>query len=293
MYLTGFTDEAASDIEKQIEVCRILGWEWIELRSVDGENIVNLPEEKFERICEKLEDAEIRVSCFESEIANWSRKITDSPERDYREMERAITRMKRMGTDKIRIMSYAVPENIRVSEKEIEEEVIGRLAELVRIAENGGVICLHENCETWGGRSYEHTLRLIDAIDSPSFRLVFDTGNPFTIKDIRGEPPYSYQDALEFFRNVRAYIDYVHIKDGIIKNGKVEYTYPAEGCSHVTEIIGELFKSGYKGGFSIEPHMAVVFHDPDITSSDEYKWSTFIEYGRRTEKLLREAGYRW
>jgi len=42
MYLTGFADEAATDIDGQIRVTQNLGWKYIEARNVDGKNIYDL-----------------------------------------------------------------------------------------------------------------------------------------------------------------------------------------------------------------------------------------------------------
>lgn len=50
MYYTGFADEAARGITGQIEATKKLGWKWIESRAVDGVNIHDLPEEKFEAV---------------------------------------------------------------------------------------------------------------------------------------------------------------------------------------------------------------------------------------------------
>jgi len=291
MYLSGFTDEAANDIDKQIQACRELGWKWLDLRSVDGVNIINLPDEKFDKVCSKLSEENIGVSGFGSEIANWSRKISDPPDRDYQELKQAIPRMKRLGVKMIRVMSYHTPEG-RVGEfPEIEREVVSRLKKIAKIAEDEGIVCVHENCETWGGQSPEHTLFLLEQIDSPSFKLAFDTGNPFALVDRRGEPPFQYKDALEFYYKVSDHIAYVHIKDGRMDGDTPIYTFPGEGACRVQEILNQMRKNGYDGGFSIEPHIAVVFHDPSIVTSEEYRWKTFIEYGRCTEKLLKKAGY--
>ncbi len=53
-------------------------------------------------------------------------------------------------------------------------------------------------------------------------------------------------------------------------------------------IIKDLLASGYDAGFSIEPHLAVVFHDATVKASDELQYSTYVEYGRRLEKLIGE-----
>lgn len=68
-------------------------------------------------------------------------------------------------------------------------------------------------------------------------------------------------------------------------------TFPGEGDGHVREICADLRKTGYDGGFSIEPHLAVVFHDKSVQSPDEVRRRNFVEYGRRMEKILASAGY--
>ena len=44
MYLSGFADEAAEDIESQIKATKGLGWNYIEARQMNRKNISNLSE---------------------------------------------------------------------------------------------------------------------------------------------------------------------------------------------------------------------------------------------------------
>ena len=290
MYLTGITDEASDSLDRQIRVCAELGWQWIDLRTIGGVNITNIPDSEYDALLAKLSEAGLRISSFGSAIANWGRRVSDPLETDLEELGRAIPRMHKAGTKFLRIMSYrpedgGSPDNLRA-------EVIRRLREIVRRAEDGGVVCVHENCDTWGGQSYEHTLRLLEEIDSPAFSLVFDTGNPVETRDQRDGATTTYQDAYQFYRAVREYISYVHIKDGYVEHGNTVYTYPGKGQARVPEILRDLHDSGYDGGFSIEPHVAVVFHDPSVTADERERWNSFQEYARHTRKLLEEAGYR-
>jgi sugar phosphate isomerase/epimerase len=292
MYLTGFADEAAPDMDGQIRAMNELGWRNIEARNVDGENLTNVSDEKFDEVCAKLDDAGIVINCFGSAVANWAKKITDPPDSSYEELKRAIPRMHRLETELIRVMSFAVPEDASINSPDVVNEVIRRMKELVRIAEDGGVTLVHENCDNWGGRSHEHTLRLLEAVPSPNLKLVFDTGNPVFRKDVRGEPPYRYQDAWEYYSNVKEFIAYIHIKDGKIYDDTVRYTFPGEGDGHVKRILADLHKSGYDGGISIEPHLAVVYHDSTKQSDATIRYENFVEYGRRMEKLVAEAGWK-
>ena len=290
MNITGFTDEAVPGIEGQIEVCRQLGWNRIDLRSIDGINITAVDDAIFETIAEQLESAGIEAVSFGSTIANWSRTLETPFEEDVAELRRALPRMRRLGTSMIRIMSYRAPAGPVGSNPEAEAEILRRLTSLTRIAEEHGIVCIHENCETWGGQSWEHTLFLLERIDSPSFKLAFDTGNPFWIDDVRTGAA-GRQDALEFYRKVRGGVAYVHIKDGRMRGDEAEYTWPGEGDGRVEEILAELRGDGYAAGVSIEPHMAVVYHDPSVTSYAAYRRQVFLEYAERTAELCSKAGF--
>ena len=71
MYYTGFADEASVGLDGQIKATKALGWKYIESRAIDGTNIHDLPEDKFEEAVAKLEEAGVMVNCFGSAVANW------------------------------------------------------------------------------------------------------------------------------------------------------------------------------------------------------------------------------
>jgi sugar phosphate isomerase/epimerase len=148
---------------------------------------------------------------------------------------------------------------------------------------------VHENCMNFGGMSWKHTLELVENV--PGLRLVYDTGNPVFTDDRARPKPYPKQSSWEFYSKVKEYISYVHIKDGVWNEAtqNCDYTFPAEGEGDVERIVKDLLAGGYDGGFSIEPHMAVVHHEDTGTTKEEIKYQLYIEYGRRMEELLRRA----
>jgi len=288
MYFTGFADEASKGIDNQIRAVKELGWNNIEARNVDGINIHDLPDEKFEEVWQKLSDAGVKINCFGSAIANWSKKIDEPFESSLAEIDRAIPRMKKLGTDLIRIMSFAILEN-RSPDDQMEHERFKRVREIHKRFLDAGITPVHENCMNYGGMGWPYTLKLIENV--PGLKLVFDTGNP-VVSDDRSKPePFPKQSALEFYENVKEHIAYVHIKDAIWDAGKNKalFTYPNEGAGEIKKIVKDLLKSGYDGGFSIEPHMSVVHHDNSIKSTDELRYDNFIEYGRRFMELVKST----
>jgi sugar phosphate isomerase/epimerase len=284
MYFTGFADEAAKDINGQIAATKELGWGYIEARSINGVNIHDIPEAEFDTLCDELADAQIKVNCFGSTIANWAEQITDPFEISLEKTKRAIPRMQRLGTKLIRIMSYALIEG-KGADEQMEEERFRRLRELKKIFGDAGVVALHENCMNYGGMSAQHTLKLIENV--PGLKLVFDTGNP-VFNDDRTKKPGTKQASWQFYNEVKEHISYIHIKDAMWNEAeqREEYTYCGQGDGDVEEILNDLLKGGYNGGISIEPHLAAGFHQ-DSGDVDEKKMrETYVEYGRRLEKIV-------
>lgn len=290
MYLTGFADEAASSIDGQIAATKKLGWSNIESRAIDGTNIHDISEEKFEIVCAKLEEAQVNINCFGSAICNWGKKITDPFDITIEEIERTIPRMQRLGTKLIRIMSYAVLPD-KGPDDQMEEERFKRLREVVKRFNDAGITPVHENCMNYGGMGYPYTLKLVENV--PGLKLVYDTGNPVFTDDRSKPEPYPKQSSWEFYSNVKEFIEYVHIKDGIWnpETKKCEYTYCGEGEGDVVKIINDLVANGYDGGISIEPHLVHVFHEEDGSQASEEKMTAaYVEYGKRITKIIEDAG---
>lgn len=291
MILTGFADEAAPDLATQIKATQELGWESISARGINGKNIHELSEEEFESSVAELESAGIKIPEFGSMIGTWGKSITTDFQITLDEIERAIPRMKRLGTEIIRVMSYA--QEPWGSDQQ-EEERFRRLREITARFTDAGLTVAHENCMNWGGFSSEHTLRLIEEV--PNLKLIFDTGNPVFQLD-RSKPnkdgTFPWQDALEFYQAVKEHIIHIHIKDCLnpsAEGEEPEYVFPGEGQGYVPEILADLKADGYKGYIAIEPHVATVFH---VTDGQEPDWQqcydSYVAYGKALEKIITEG----
>ena len=298
MYLTGFADEAGADFSKQIAATVELGWKYIESRNINGKTLATLSEEEFETVCGQLADSGIAINCYGSAVANWSKapRSDEDFESSKSELLAAIPRMHKLGIKMIRGMSFAYAKGEKPDSPELEEIIFKKVQELVDICEDAGIIYAHENCMNYGGLSHLHTLKLLERIRNKNFTLVYDTGNPVLNYRVIGEPPYALQSSWEFYYNVREFISYVHIKDGTAvpneegTRPKCDFCYAGDGSGDVRAIVLDLLKRGYDGGFSIEPHVASVFHEAEPErDKDELRYTSYVEYGRRFEKLLNEC----
>ena len=289
MILTGFTDEAGQSLNTQIRATQELGWTHLSARSISGRNIHDLSNSDFATVADQLDAAEIKVVEFGSLIGNWSKPIESDFSITLAEIERAIPRMHRLGTKLVRIMSYAQKP---WGDEQHADERFRRLREIVDRFSDEGLMPLHENCMNWGGFSASHTMRLVEEV--PNLKLIFDTGNPVFQLDRSKPEPYPWQDPLDFYQATKEHVAHVHIKDCLNPpEGATEperYTMPGEGQANLMTILRQLHTDQYSGGYSIEPHIATVFHATENETVDpEESYKSYVEYGKAFEALLLQS----
>jgi sugar phosphate isomerase/epimerase len=289
MILTGIGDEAGARLDTQIQAAQELGWKYLEMRVVEVPgfpkgNFHDIPDRAFDLAVQRLGEAGLGVYCFGSAIANWAKKITDPFDITVAEVKRCIPRMQRLGTKFVRIMSFKPGD----AEEKTPPEVFRRIAEVTKMFRDAGLQPVHENCMNYGGMSWRHALELLE--HCPGLKWVFDTGNPVFNADRIKPKPWPRQNAWEFWEHVRDHVAHIHIKDATYVPAKndCDYNYPGEGQGHVREILKDAFARGYDAGISIEPHVAVVFHDTTVKASDKDIYDSFIRYQRQLEAMIAE-----
>jgi sugar phosphate isomerase/epimerase len=298
MFYSGIGSEAGVSIDQQIMATVELGWKHIDLRNIDNVNITDISDELFDEVFEKLNGADITVSCFASNVANWGKDPRNPQdfESSLGELERAIPRMKRLGTKMIRGMSFRTPKEEKHITRELENELLSKIKTIVRRCEDAGIVYVMENCVCYFTQSYEHMDRIRESIDSPAFKVVFDPCNPLMTDNRMGKKPYSKQVSWEAYQHLKDLIVYFHVKDGryvIETDGifpEVEYKYPGEGDADIERIVKDLLESGYDGGFCIEPHISNPYCDKTEDPADNdlvrFQLNSYVDYGRRTQALI-------
>ena len=277
----GFADEAGKTLAEQIKVTQELGWPGLELRLLEGKNFCDLDDQTFYAAYDTLVASGIKVVGFGSQIANWSRPITTDFQKDVDELKRNIPRMNKVGTKLIRIMSYPNDKDNPWPEAEWKREVFRRLYKLARIAQDGGVVLAHENCNGYGGLGPKQALEMLAEVNSPALKLIIDTGNT-TLHDNDNEATWRY------YSQTVEHTIHVHVKAGKPGAGGEWVTcYPDEDPVQA-RIFADLKKRGYDGWISIEPHLAAAVHAGKDVSDAAEAASIYVEYGRRLVKLCQE-----
>lgn len=278
--LSGLSDEAADSIDGQIAAHRTLGWAWLELRLVDGQQLssAQCSEEFFGEVARKIARAGMEVSGFASAIGNWGRSIRGDFAVDLEDLRAVIPRMKQVGARFIRTMSWA---GDGTPVEEWRDEAVRRYQELAKVAEDGGVVLLHENCTGWGALGPAEAREFFERVDHPNVRSLFDIGNTVAFG----------HDSWEYYQAVRPYIEYVHIKDCRFhpkREDSSDFTFPGEGDARVCDILADLWKSGYRAGGAIEPHVASIVHLGPSNASPEKRFESYVKYGREAERILQQ-----
>lgn len=270
--LCGIGDEAGASLDEQITALTTLGWGHIELRNVDGTAVADLADGAFERLVDRLAAAGLTVTCVDSRIANWGRPITGDFDEDLRELDALAERCPRLGTRHVRIMSYP---NDGLSEAEWRAEVLTRMGKLAARAEEAGLVLLHENCAGWAGTEAARMRELLDEVNSPALRLLFDVGNGVA---------YDYE-AYDLLPTIAPYVAHVHIKDAVGTPDDAHYTLPGDGRCRVEDSLRFLLDQGYTGVWSIEPHINVRPHE-SLAVEGRDGVDAFIDYGRSLERMV-------
>ena len=278
--ISGFADEIAGDLTTQIENLQKLGMHYMEMRGVDGNNLIFHSDEKVKEIKARLDAAGISLSALGSPLGKIG--IEDPFEKHFEEFKRAVEIAHKMDAKNIRMFSFYVPEGKGVQYK---EQVFDRLGRFVDYASANDAVLLHENEKGIYGEMAKECKELMDAFYGDHFKAIFDFANFVQAK----------QDTLEAYELLKDYIAYIHVKDAIWENGNV---VPAGmGDGNVAEILKKLYAKGFHGFLSLEPHLfnfsgfAGLERDKDAITGGETKVLSGAEaFALAHESLMKILG---
>lgn len=253
---SGFADEIDESLEKQIAGLQKLGIPNIEPRGVDGKNITAFTVEEAKELKKRLDAGGISVSAIGSPIGKI--QITDPFDDNLALLKHTIELAKVLDTRYIRVFSFFVDEADPCKHR---DEVMRRMAAFAKAAEGTGITLLHENeGGVIYGQTSERCVDIFETVGSENLKATFDPGNCV----------YAGNDALEEYKIVEPYVEYLHIKD-CLEGQKI---VPAgEGKVQFKEILTLLRKRKDNIYISIEPHLV-----------DFAGFSTFDNSGVKLEK---------
>ena len=257
-YLYGFTDEADASLDGQIAAALRNGLDGVELRSVGGQNVLDLPLSDIADIAERLAAAGLSVWSLGSPIGKIG--ITDDFAPHVERFHRALEVAQLLGTPRMRVFSFYVPEG--QTPEAYRNAVFERMHVLCELAAARGVLLCHENEKGIYGDTAARCAELLSEL--PEMGAVFDPANFIQCG----------QDVWEAWQLLGDRAVYLHVKDALL-SGRV---VPAgAGCGCLREVIADFRKNG-GSAFSVEPHLTVfsglaaLERDGEKTEVDPYAY---------------------
>jgi sugar phosphate isomerase/epimerase len=134
----------------------------------------------------------------------------------------------------------------------IPEEILDRIAEALREAarraETAGVTLVLENVRSCWANTGVNTACVLEAVDSPALRALWDPGNDY----VSGGTPYPGG-----YEAVRPHMLHVHVKDARVADpasGRTSWEPIGEGEVDYLGQLRALLEDGYSGVISLETH---------------------------------------
>jgi sugar phosphate isomerase/epimerase len=238
--LAGFTDEISPSLDEQIQVCKQNGLTHFELRGVFEKNVLDFSTSQRNEIKTKLLANSLGVISIGSPIGKV--KINEPWSEHFERFKIAVETAEFFDAPLIRVFSYYPPDGGDILQH--RDEVMRRFQAKMDYLGGRNLTLIHENEKAIYGAKGAQCLDLMKTINSPKFRTVFDFAN-FIQEN---------EDPLNNWPLLKPYTIHIHIKDALMKTGKV---VPAgQGDGHLAEILVDAYKSGYRGFLSLEPHLA-------------------------------------
>ncbi|HDR68747.1 MAG TPA: sugar phosphate isomerase/epimerase [Bacteroidaceae bacterium] len=240
---SAFADEVTTDFEEQLKFLSSEKVQFIEIRFVDGKNIMDLNEKELSRVRELLKKYRIRVSAIGSPVGKVSLEVPISEHIET--FRHAFYLAKYFGTKFIRVFSYYAPEGENIDD--YGDEVILRMKEKVKILNGSGIMMVHENESHIFGHSAANCVALVKGVNSSNFKLVYDPANFVWGEDIANNMEVCWPQ-------MKPFVIHIHIKDWKVGSSEVG-SMPGKGDGQIPELLKELKNMNYNGFLTMEPHL--------------------------------------
>jgi len=243
--LSGFADEMAETVDKQIDVLKRLNMKYASVRSVEGKRIEGYSVREFSQLVwNRMKSAGIRISSFGSMIGKIPVNDDEAYHVQLSQLENLCNMCEVSSCRYIRMFSFFIPEN---SHPDLYlEQVIDKLTGYLKIAEKHGVTLIHENEKDIYGNTALRCRNLFDIIDSSSFRGVFDPGGFVQCGD----------DVMNSWEILKKDILSFHIKDSLYSNRQNVLCGTGDAC--MKELLSKAVLEDHFDGFlTLEPHLVI------------------------------------
>lgn len=256
MRLSILTDEVSEDFQHALQVCHELDIRVVELRVVNGKNIVFHDTKSLQQLQALLREGGFRVNAIASPFLKCaltsdtlSKFSIYAPELvpEWDILQRSFEVARLFGAPFVRTFSFLrVPDPISV-----REYVLESIAEAVRRTEEAGLKLIIENEHACNIATGEETGWLLQQIQSKAFGVTWDPGN----EAVLGSEFRAFPDG---YQHVRGRVFHLHVKDvnrqleGVSRQER--FVKMGTGAIDYVGQFRALVADGYSGDISLETH---------------------------------------
>lgn len=241
MRLSVVTDEIDEDLSRALDVCGDLGIATVELRSVDGRNIVEHSPASRDRIARLIEKRRVRVCAIASPFLKCD--ATEDLRGQWHELEQAVSIARDLGAPLVRAFSFW-----RVGRPgAVAPRLVAALRTAASVAAEAGLRLVIENEHSCNVATGTEAAAILDACRPAEFGVIWDPANearfaPHLAKGVAG------------YDVVRAHVAHVHLKD---VDASGTWVRIGSGIVDHGALLAALERDGYARSVSVETHYTV------------------------------------
>lgn len=264
--LSVITDEIGQDIENILPTLVSYGITHVELRTAWNKNIINFNDNQLDQLIEVLEKNNMGVSNIAGPlfkcVTPWSNKHDSNSnsfgkniEKSRENLERAIEITKRLDATRTRVFGYLHPISFlsllfspdfpEVSEKQWQM-LVDDITAFVDMAKQEKITVVIENEALALVNTWETTIRILEDIDDPYFKLLLDPGNYYFAGETHSPEKYT---------SIKDRVGHHHIKDGTKTLGIKHFTVVGKGNLDYESYFNAWKATNYTGFYSLETHV--------------------------------------
>jgi sugar phosphate isomerase/epimerase len=254
MYPCVFTDEIGQDIEEAVRLCAQEEVRAIQIRVVEGHNVVYASDEDIRRMVDVARRYGVRVAGIGSPFGKCAMTGEEYAEH-LRLFERVVEVAHRFETTMVRVFAFWPPDPaIPADRMDDWDAYLPGIAEQLRApaarARQEGLLLVLENEYTTMAGTCAQARQVIDAVDSPALRVCWDVASGW----YTGEPIFP-----DGYGYVRGLVSDVHVRDATAdpadraRHGEVARL--GDGAIVWAEVLGRLKAEGYSGPLTLETHL--------------------------------------
>lgn len=272
--LSAFADESDNSLEGQILGLKRNGISMLEIRNINGKNVMELTDEEAKAIRARLDEEGIKVWSIGSPIG---KKDINLPEEEHlADAKRGCELAKILGAENVRMFSF-----YNVADDATHAKMLDLLKKFVKIGNENGIRMCHENDKGLYGDNLSRTKEVLDA--TPGLYYVYDPANFLQVGEKSADTISQLADRAFYF----------HIKDVVSETGEL---VPAGfGDGNIKGLVSRITEDKV---LTIEPHLKIfggyVLNDKTVLKT-KFKFESNVEAFDAAcsaiKKVLGEAGY--